>query len=113
MGVPLDTLPASLAAEATRELDILVFGIGAGLHVDGQLLSLHDLLRLYPDFRPKFTKRFIPDALPRMEALHCRPISDPTRSGMEVPRDGIYEPAHLAITESIRAIRAGTFPTLA
>ena len=52
-GVPLD-----LAAEITRSISIPTIGIGAGPHCDGQILVLHDLLGLNPEFTPRFAKRY-------------------------------------------------------
>jgi 3-methyl-2-oxobutanoate hydroxymethyltransferase len=37
---------------------IPTIGIGAGVGTDGQILLCHDLLGVFTDFKPKFTKRF-------------------------------------------------------
>jgi 3-methyl-2-oxobutanoate hydroxymethyltransferase len=39
-------------------LAIPTIGIGAGAGCDGQVLVLHDLLGLNPDFKPRFARRF-------------------------------------------------------
>jgi 3-methyl-2-oxobutanoate hydroxymethyltransferase len=57
--VVLEGIPTSLAAEITKQLQIPTIGIGAGPECDGQVLVLHDLLGLYPDFRPKFVKAYL------------------------------------------------------
>lgn len=54
----LECLPADLAALVTRSVTIPTIGIGAGPACDGQVLVFHDLLGLYPDFRPRFVKRY-------------------------------------------------------
>jgi 3-methyl-2-oxobutanoate hydroxymethyltransferase len=56
--VVLELVPADLAAEITRALPIPTIGIGAGPHVDGQVLVLHDMLGLNGDFQPRFLRRF-------------------------------------------------------
>lgn len=56
--VVLEAIPADLAAEITSELSIPTIGIGAGNQCDGQILVMHDLLGLNPDFRPKFAKAY-------------------------------------------------------
>lgn len=54
----LEGMPEELATEITHELEIPTIGIGAGSKCDGQILVIHDLLGLNPDFVPKFVKRY-------------------------------------------------------
>ena len=55
----LECVPARLAAEITRALEIPVVGIGAGVDVDGQILVLQDVLNITPGKKPKFSKNFM------------------------------------------------------
>jgi 3-methyl-2-oxobutanoate hydroxymethyltransferase len=57
--VVLEGIPLDLAAEITERLSIPTIGIGAGVHCDGQVLVLHDLLGLFDRFAPKFSKRYV------------------------------------------------------
>jgi 3-methyl-2-oxobutanoate hydroxymethyltransferase len=57
--VVLEGIPLDLAAEITERLAIPTIGIGAGVHCDGQVLVLHDLLGLFDRFAPKFSKRYV------------------------------------------------------
>ena len=54
----LECIPQGLAAEVTSSLRIPTIGIGAGSGCDGQVLVLHDMLGLNPDFKPRFARRF-------------------------------------------------------
>lgn len=56
--VVLEGMPADLAREITERLAIPTIGIGAGIHCDGQVLVIHDMLGLFIDFAPKFVKRY-------------------------------------------------------
>jgi 3-methyl-2-oxobutanoate hydroxymethyltransferase len=56
--IVLEGIPTSLAKEITERLTIPTIGIGAGIHCDGQVLVLHDMLGLFDDFTPKFVKRY-------------------------------------------------------
>ena len=56
--VVLEKIPAELAAKVTKELTIPTIGIGAGAHVDGQVLVIHDMLGLNKGFSPKFLRRY-------------------------------------------------------
>jgi 3-methyl-2-oxobutanoate hydroxymethyltransferase len=56
--IVLECIPAELARIVTSQLRIPTIGIGAGLHCDGQVLVLTDLLAMDPSFTPKFVKRF-------------------------------------------------------
>src|SRR6186997_3332088 len=53
-----EAVPAKIAAVISRQLEIPTIGIGAGVGTDGQILLCHDLLGVFTDFKPKFTKRF-------------------------------------------------------
>lgn len=55
--VVLEGMPADLAAEVTRRLEIPTIGIGAGPDCDGQVLVLHDMLGLN-DWTPSFVKQY-------------------------------------------------------
>ena len=54
----LELVPSSLAARISEMLTIPTIGIGAGAACDGQVLVLHDMLGLNPEFSPKFLKRY-------------------------------------------------------
>ena len=55
--VVLEGIPAELAREVTALLSIPTIGIGAGVHCDGQVLVMHDLLGL-SDWTPSFVKQY-------------------------------------------------------
>ena len=57
--VVLEKIPASLASKVTQEVKIPVLGIGAGRHVDGQVLVLHDMLGMNQTFSPRFLRRYL------------------------------------------------------
>lgn len=54
----LEKIPAKLAQEVSSEVRIPIIGIGAGPHVDGQVLVLHDMLGITQDFSPRFLRRY-------------------------------------------------------
>ena len=56
--IVLEGIPLDLAQEITRRLAIPTIGIGAGVHCDGQVLVVHDLLGLFDMYTPKFVKRY-------------------------------------------------------
>jgi 3-methyl-2-oxobutanoate hydroxymethyltransferase len=57
-GIVLEKIPAKLAEEVTTSLRIPIIGIGAGPHVDGQVLVLHDMLGITQEFSPRFLRRY-------------------------------------------------------
>nr|HID58429.1 3-methyl-2-oxobutanoate hydroxymethyltransferase [Desulfobacterales bacterium] len=56
--VVLECIPSSIAQKITESVEIPTIGIGAGVHCDGQVLVLHDLLGLYDRRVPRFVKRY-------------------------------------------------------
>ena len=57
--VLLEAVPAPIARKVTERLKVPTIGIGAGVHCDGQVLVVHDLLGLFDRFTPKFAKRYV------------------------------------------------------
>jgi 3-methyl-2-oxobutanoate hydroxymethyltransferase len=53
-----EAVPAKIAAVISQQLTIPTIGIGAGVGTDGQILLCYDLLGVFTDFKPKFTKRY-------------------------------------------------------
>ena len=57
--IVLEKIPATLGKRVSEELKIPVIGIGAGKHVDGQVLVMHDMLGITKDFSPRFLRRYL------------------------------------------------------
>ncbi len=53
-----EAVPARIAKVISEQLTIPTIGIGAGAGCDGQILLCYDLLGVFTDFKPKFTKRY-------------------------------------------------------
>ena len=56
--IVLEKVPAQLAAELSKSLEVPIIGIGAGGGCDGQILVTHDMLGLYTRFHPRFVRRY-------------------------------------------------------
>lgn len=56
--IVLEKVPADLAAEVAKSVNIPIIGIGAGGGVDGQVLVLHDMLGITHEFSPRFLRRY-------------------------------------------------------
>jgi 3-methyl-2-oxobutanoate hydroxymethyltransferase len=54
----LEAVPPEVGKIITEKASIPVCGIGAGPHVDGQCLIVHDMLGMFEAFTPKFVKRY-------------------------------------------------------
>jgi len=56
--IVMECIPEGLARRITDSLSIPTIGIGAGIHCDGQVLVIHDLLGLLPQPMPKFVRQY-------------------------------------------------------
>ena len=57
--IVLEKVPSKLAEKVAKEINIPIIGIGAGNHVDGQVLVLHDLIGMTKEFNPRFLRRYM------------------------------------------------------
>lgn len=54
----LEKIPSELAKKVAETVSIPVIGIGAGMHVDGQVLVSHDMLGINNEFKPRFLRKY-------------------------------------------------------
>ncbi|MCC7296896.1 MAG: 3-methyl-2-oxobutanoate hydroxymethyltransferase [Bacteroidia bacterium] len=54
----LEKIPSGLAKIVAESVSIPVIGIGAGMHVDGQVLVSHDMLGINNEFKPRFLRKY-------------------------------------------------------
>lgn len=90
--VVLECVPVPLAREITESLTMTTIGIGAGVHCDGQVLVVNDMLGIFERFTPKFVKKYANLNSQMKEAV--RQYCDEVRAG-EFPDD-----AHSFLTAS-------------
>ncbi|WP_010135757.1 3-methyl-2-oxobutanoate hydroxymethyltransferase [Ochrovirga pacifica] len=57
--IVLEKIPAKLAKKVAEQLNIPIIGIGAGSHVDGQVLVTHDMVGMTHEFHPRFLRRYL------------------------------------------------------
>ena len=57
--IVLEKVPAKLAEEVAKSVQIPIIGIGAGSEVDGQVLVTHDMLGMTHEFNPRFLRRYL------------------------------------------------------
>ena len=77
-----EAVPGPIAALISKQLEIPTIGIGAGVGTDGQILLCYDLLGVFTDFKPKFTKRYA----------------------------NLTEVAVAGVSQYVRDVKEGTFP---
>lgn len=83
--VVLECVPADLAKEITKRLQIPTIGIGAGPHCDGQVLVSDDMLGLTESGPTKFVKRYADLRGQSLKAIgdYCREVRDGSFPGPE------------------------------
>jgi 3-methyl-2-oxobutanoate hydroxymethyltransferase len=69
--VLVECVPNEVGAAITKALSVPVIGIGAGPHVDGQILVLYDILDITQGRTPRFVKNFIANAGSPLAAIQA------------------------------------------
>jgi len=105
----LEAMPTISGKQIAEQLDIPVYGIGAGAGVDGQLVIMHDLMGFYQPFRPWFAKCYIPQVVKDFDA-YLSSLLDVRSAGRETRTDGLLKLAELAVKSYIRDVKNGGFP---
>ena len=67
--VLLECVPNEVGEAIHNGIDLPVIGIGAGPHVDGQILVLYDILDITPGRKPKFVRNFMSGTDTPLEAI--------------------------------------------
>ena len=57
--IVLEMVSHEVSKIISESIDIPTIGIGSGLHCDGQVLVIHDILGLYEKLKPKFAKQYL------------------------------------------------------
>jgi 3-methyl-2-oxobutanoate hydroxymethyltransferase len=68
-GFEIEAVPSPVAKAVDDAVSIFTFGIGAGAASCGQLLLGYDLLGVFDQFKPKFTKRYAELSTVAVDAL--------------------------------------------
>ena len=78
--IVLELVHAPLAASISQKTSCPTIGIGSGSECDGGILVLHDLIGLFPWFRPKFAKprADVAGEIQRAAREYARDIKNPT-----------------------------------
>ena len=69
--VLLECVPNELGQAVTSALEVPVIGIGAGPHVDGQILVLYDVLNITQGRMPRFVRNFMAGHDAPLDALRA------------------------------------------
>jgi 3-methyl-2-oxobutanoate hydroxymethyltransferase len=79
--VLLEQIPSELGKTITQAVHVPVIGIGAGPHVDGQILVLYDVLDITPGHKPRFVRNFMTGTDSPLQAL---------KNYVQAVKDGSY-----------------------
>jgi 3-methyl-2-oxobutanoate hydroxymethyltransferase len=91
----LEGIPAEVAEQITRAVDIPTIGIGAGAGCDGQVLVIYDLLGMDDSFKPKFVRRYENFAM-RIRAAVDAYIGDVRAGKFPSSHESFTQPAEAA-----------------
>jgi 3-methyl-2-oxobutanoate hydroxymethyltransferase len=88
----LEAMPPESAAYVRERVDVIIYGIGAGPDVDGQLVISHDILgNFVGDIKPKFVSRYAD--LDSVVEGAFRKYADDVRSGRFPAPEHFYKSA--------------------
>lgn len=81
----IEAVPPEVTRLVREELPIPIYGIGAGAHVDGQLMICSDIIGHFQAFTPKFVKRYgdVAGEIARSFASYIQEVKDGTFPGEE------------------------------
>ena len=96
--VVLESIPAELASQITRESEIPTIGIGAGPHCDGQVLVSYDAFGFFEAFVPRFVKRY---------AELGAAVTEATRQYISEVRSGAFPAPEHSILPHRARVKAG------
>ena len=86
--VVLEGIPTEVSRQITESISIPTIGIGAGIHCDGQIQVMSDIMGLSSDFIPKHAKRYANLAETIHDALSS--YSKETRNGEFPTKDNSF-----------------------
>ncbi len=72
----VEAIPPELGDYITKRLEIPVLSIGAGIHCDGQLLIVSDMIGQFQAFTPKFVRKYcdVADVVTRAMTQYCEDV---------------------------------------
>ncbi len=105
----LEAMPTEPASQIAKQLQVPVYGIGAGSLVDGQLVIMHDLMGFYQPFRPWFAKCYIADVIDEFRK-YISEIADIRKYGREERKDGLLVLAEMAVRRYVQEVSTGKSP---
>ncbi len=81
----VEAVPPEVTAYIAKTLEIPVLSIGAGLHCDGQLLIVSDMIGQFQAFTPKFVKKYsnVAEVVTNAMRNYCEEVRNGTFPGDE------------------------------
>jgi len=81
----VEAVPPEVTAYIAKTLRIPVLSIGAGLHCDGQLLIVSDMIGQFQAFTAKFVKKYsnVADVITKAMRDYCEDVRNGTFPGEE------------------------------
>lgn len=108
----LEGMPELPAKQIAHKLKIPVYGIGTGNQTDGSLMIFHDLVGLFPDFRPYFAKCYIPEVIDEFCGnFNVNKDFNVKKYGRETRADGLFHLCEMAIEKYIKEVKSREFPS--